>query len=140
MKKKNFLILVLLKLLEFNKYNKGLRLYATLFDLPTEVFEVNSFVDIKVLEDNTIGIIYNNLYDMYVETKLKNNVYYFNNRYVTYNDKKYYAYILRVEDKEDTLTFNTIKGEYYNFLFSDFIMKTCIKWKKYLDDSFYEFI
>lgn len=124
--------------MDFSKYNKGLRLYAALFNLNPDVFNTDKFVDIVVIDNSSIGIIYTVLYDHYIIKELTYNKFYYNKRFVKYKDTERYAYVFTLKSKEDILTFKSINTNGSLMLTNDFYIKVCIVWKKYLDVSFYE--
>lgn len=124
--------------MDFSKYNKGLRLYAALFNLNPDVFNTDKFIDIVVLSNNSIGLIYNVLHDQYIIKELTNNTFYYNNRCVIYNNTIKYAYVFTLQNKDDISIFEDIKINGSLMLTKDFYIKLCIVWKKYLDSSFYE--
>lgn len=124
--------------MDFSKYNKGLRLYAALFNLNPDVFNTDKFVDIVVIDNSSIGIIYTVLYDQYIIKELTYNKFYYNKRFVKYKDTERYAYVFTLKSKEDILTFKSINTNGSLMLTNDFYIKVCIVWKKYLDVSFYE--
>lgn len=124
--------------MDFSKYNKGLRLYAALFNLNPDVFNTDKFVDIVVIDNSSIGIIYTVLYDQYIIKELTYNEFYYNKRFVKYKDTEKYAYVFTLKSKEDILTFKSINTNGSLMLTNDFYIKVCIVWKKYLDVSFYE--
>lgn len=124
--------------MDFSKYNKGLRLYAALFNLNPDVFNTDKFVDIVVIDNSSIGIIYTVLYDQYIIKELTYNEFYYNKRFVKYKDTERYAYVFTLKSKEDILTFKSINTNGSLMLTNDFYIKVCIVWKKYLDVSFYE--
>ena len=124
--------------MDFSKYNKGLRLYAALFNLNPDVFNTDKFVDIVVIDNSSIGIIYTVLYDQYIIKELTYNEFYYNKRFVKYKDTERYAYVFTLKSKEDILIFKSINTNGSLMLTNDFYIKVCIVWKKYLDVSFYE--
>lgn len=124
--------------MDFSKYNKGLRLYAALFNLNPDVFNTDKFIDIVVIDNSSIGIIYTVLYDQYIIKELTCNEFYYNKRFVKYKDTEKYAYVFTLKSKEDILTFKSINTNGSLMLTNDFYIKVCIVWKKYLDVSFYE--
>lgn len=126
-----------LRKLDFTKYNKGLRLIVTLYDLNPDVINDN-FVDIVILSEYTIGLIYKNLYDEDIYTELTNHKYYYNNRSVNYKGKSYSAYTFTLIKEEDKLKYLGIVGVGPLIVSAEFYVKMCITWKKYLDDSFYD--
>ena len=64
-------------MIDFNKYNKGLRLYAALFELNPHIFDTDKFVDMVILDNNSIGLIYNLLYDQYIISEIIQNKFYY---------------------------------------------------------------
>lgn len=59
--------------MDFSKYNKWLRYYAAIFDLNPDVFNTEKFVDVTVVNNKSIGVIYSNLYDQYIIQELTYN-------------------------------------------------------------------
>lgn len=87
-------------MIDFSKYNKGLRLYVALFELNPHVFNTDTFIDMLILNNNSIGLVYNRLYDQYIISEITQNRFYYNKRLVFYNGTKQYAYVLTLFDKE----------------------------------------
>lgn len=123
--------------MDFTKYNKGLRFYATLFNINPDVFNTDYFIDIEVI-DNELRIYYNKLYDQYIINLLINNNYYYNNYISQFRQKQVICYTFKYTNTEvssniilDCLNKNS------NYLIPDiFYIKVCIHWKKYLDNTF----
>lgn len=65
-------------MIDFSKYNKGLRLYAALFELNPHVFNTDTFIDMLILNNNSIGLVYNRLYDQYIISEITQNRFYYN--------------------------------------------------------------
>ncbi len=126
--------------MDFSKYNKGLRIYAALFDLNPDIFNTKQFVDIVVFNKScSIGILYNSLYDEYIRTEIEQNKHFFNMQFVKYkNGKNYYSYILSLTEDDDILNFGLISSLGSRAIHASLYIKLCITWKKYLNDSFYE--
>ena len=124
--------------MDFSKYNKWLRYYAAIFDLNPDVFNTEKFVDVTVVNNKSIGVIYSNLYDQYIIQELTYNRFFYNCRIIDYKDTKRYAYVFTLIEEEAILLFDRINSVGNMLLTNDFYMKVCITWKKYLDNSFYE--
>lgn len=124
--------------MDFSKYNKWLRYYAAIFDLNPDVFNTEKFIDVTVVNNKSIGIIYSNLYDQYIIQELTYNRFFYNCRIIDYKDTKRYAYVFTLTEEEAILLFDRINSVGNMLLTNDFYMKVCITWKKYLDNSFYE--
>ena len=124
--------------MDFSKYNKWLRYYAAIFDLNPDVFNTEKFVDVTVVNNKSIGVIYSNLYDQYIIQGLTYNRFFYNYRIIDYKDTKRYAYVFTLTEEEAILLFDRINSVGNMLLTNDFYMKVCITWKKYLDNSFYE--
>jgi hypothetical protein len=124
--------------MDFSKYNKWLRYYAAIFDLNPDVFNTEKFVDVTVVNNKSIGVIYSNLYDQYIIQELTYNRFFYNCRIIDYKDTKRYAYVFTLTEEEAILLFDRINSVGNMLLTNDFYMKVCITWKKYLDNSFYE--
>jgi hypothetical protein len=124
--------------MDFSKYNKWLRYYAAIFDLNPDVFNTEKFIDVTVVNNKSIGIIYSNLYDQYIIQELTYNRFFYNCRIIDYKDTKRYAYVFTLIEEEAILLFDRINSVGNMLLTNDFYMKVCITWKKYLDNSFYE--
>lgn len=124
--------------MDFSKYNKWLRYYAAIFDLNPDVFNTEKFVDVTVVNNKSIGVIYSNLYDQYTIQELTYNRFFYNCRIIDYKDTRRYAYVFTLTEEEAILLFDRINSVGNMLLTNDFYMKVCITWKKYLDNSFYE--
>lgn len=124
--------------MDFSKYNKWLRYYAAIFDLNPDVFNTEKFVDVTVVNNKSIGVIYSNLYDQYIIQELTYNRFFYNCRIIDYKDTKRYAYVFTLTEEEAILLFDRINSVGNMLLTNDFYMKVCITWKNYLDNSFYE--
>jgi hypothetical protein len=124
--------------MDFSKYNKWLRYYAAIFDLNPDVFNTEKFVDVTVVNNKSIGVIYSNLYDQYIIQELTYNRFFYNCRIIDYKDTRRYAYVFTLTEEEAILLFDRINSVGNMLLTNDFYMKVCITWKKYLDNSFYE--
>ena len=61
-------------MIDFSKYNKGLRLYVALFELNPHVFNTDTFIDMLILNNNSIGLVYNRLYDQYIISEITQNL------------------------------------------------------------------
>lgn len=125
-------------MIDFNKYNKGLRLYAALFELNPHIFDTDKFVDIVILGNNSIGLIYNLLYDQYIISEIIQNKFYYNKRFIDYNGTKEYAYIFILFDKEYIDIYKDIYTNGSLLLHNNFYVKICIIWKDFLDSSFFD--
>lgn len=124
--------------MDFSKYNKWLRYYAAIFDLNPDVFNTEKFVDVTVVNNKSIGVIYSNLYNQYIIQELTYNRFFYNCRIIDYKDTRRYAYVFTLTEEEAILLFDRINSVGNMLLTNDFYMKVCITWKKYLDNSFYE--
>lgn len=124
--------------MDFSKYNKWLRYYVAIFDLNPDVFNTEKFVDVTVVNNKSIGVIYSNLYDQYIIQELTYNRFFYNCRIIDYKDTRRYAYVFTLTEEEAILLFDRINSVGNMLLTNDFYMKVCITWKKYLDNSFYE--
>lgn len=124
--------------MDFSKYNKWLRYYAAIFDLNPDVFNTEKFVDVTVVNNKSIGVIYSNLYDQYIIQELTYNRFFYNCRIIDYKDTRRYAYVFTLTEEEAILLFDRINSVGNMLLTNDFYIKVCITWKKYLDNSFYE--
>lgn len=124
--------------MDFSKYNKWLRYYAAIFDLNPDVFNTEKFVNVTVVNNKSIGVIYSNLYDQYIIQELTYNRFFYNCRIIDYKDTRRYAYVFTLTEEEAILLFDRINSVGNMLLTNDFYMKVCITWKKYLDNSFYE--
>jgi hypothetical protein len=125
-------------MIDFNKYNKGLRLYAALFELNPHIFDTDKFVDMVILGNNSIGLIYNLLYDQYIISEIIQNKFYYNKRFIDYNGTKEYAYIFILFDKEYIDIYKDIYTNGSLLLHNNFYVKICIIWKDFLDSSFFD--
>lgn len=134
-------------MIDFSKYNKGLRMYAALFNLNPDVFNTERFVDIEIVGDYSIYLYYNGIFnDSKITYLLTTNQYFYNNQFRTYKDKSYYAFYYKIIDEKDS------NAEIYKSLYilgdkicmqhsiipEKFYVHMCIIWKKYLDNSFYD--
>lgn len=125
-------------MIDFSKYNKGLRLYAALFELNPHVFNTDTFIDMLILNNNSIGLVYNRLYDQYIISEITQNRFYYNKRLVFYNGTKQYAYVLTLFDKEYIDIYKDIYINGSLLLSKQFLIKVCIIWKDFLSDSFFD--
>lgn len=124
-------------MMDFTKYNKGLRFYATLYNINPDVFNTTCFIDIKG-ENKTLNIYYINLLDKYIIKLLTENIYYYNTLIEKYNDKSCVCYIYKFISKDicEENIINCLDNN-CNYLLTDiFYIKVCIHWKKYLDNTF----
>lgn len=53
--------------MDFNKYNKWLRFYATLFDLNADIFNYEYFYDVKKFSNDSIIVLFDKLCDEYIK-------------------------------------------------------------------------
>lgn len=118
-------------MIDFSKYNKGLRLYAALFELNPHVFNTDTFIDMLILNNNSIGLVYNRLYDQYIISEITQNRFYYNKRLVFYNGTKQYAYVLTLFDKEYIDIYKDIYTNGSLLLSKQFLIKVCIIWKDF---------
>lgn len=124
-------------MIDFSRYDKGLRLYATLYKLDPDVFNTNSFINIKH-NKRELKLLYSKLYDDYIKKLLENNIYYYNTIIEKVNNKPYvvYVFIYKSNDISDNITCNCLDQNSNILITDEFYIKTCIHWKKYLDDTF----
>lgn len=115
--------------MDFSKYNKWLRYYAAIFDLNPDVFNTEKFVDVTVVNNKSIGVIYSNLYDQYIIQELTYNRFFYNCRIIDYKDTRRYAYVFTLTEEEAILLFDRINSVGNMLLTNDFYMKVCITWK-----------
>lgn len=124
-------------MIDFTKYNKGLRFYATFYNINPDVFNTTCFIDIKG-ENKTLNIYYINLLDKYIVKLLTENIYYYNTLIEKYNDKPCVCYTYKFISKDicEENIINCLDNN-CNYLLTDiFYIKVCIHWKKYLDNTF----
>lgn len=128
-------------MIDFSKYNKGLRFLATLFNINPEVFDTETFIDIEC-NGKRLEIFYDKLYDEYIKKLLIENKYYHSNETKECKGKIYYVYIYEfIYDKNNSnvLLVSNTKIIKSNLLVTSIdYVKICIHWKKYLDNSFIE--
>lgn len=123
--------------MNFSKYNKGLRFYATLYRINADVFNTESFVDIYA-KDKELKIYYNKLYDNYIIKLLTENIYYYNTIIEVFNNSSCICYVYKFNSNNsvDTITINCLDNNSNLLLDRTFYIEVCIHWKKYLDDTF----
>ena len=123
--------------MNFSKYNKGLRFYATLYQINVDVFNTESFVDIYA-KDKELKIYYNKLYDNYIIKLLTENIYYYNTIIEVFNNSSCICYVYKFNNNNsvDIITINCLDNDSNFLLDKTFYIKVCIHWKKYLDDTF----
>lgn len=129
--------------MDFNKYNKWLRFYATLFDLNADIFNYEYFYDVKKFSNDSIIVLFDKLCDEYIKKLLTNNKYFYNIVFEKTDGKCYIGYVFKY--KFDNFAANNITADcilnHTNMLITeDFYIKICIHWKKYLDNSFLELL
>lgn len=132
--------------MDLSKYNKGLPLLATLFNLNPDVFNTNTFIDIYTKCDkysafeNSIFLVYSlELRDQYIIHLLKKNKYFFKVDIINIENKYMCVYIFTIDNTKVT-TYSEITKVGSTMLGKDFITRLCITWKKYLDDYFYKYL
>ena len=125
-------------MIDFSKYNKGLRVYSALFELNPHVFNTDTFIDMLILNNNSIGLVYNRLCDQYIISEITQNRFYYNKRLVFYNGTKQYVYVLTLFDKEYIDIYKDIYTNGSLLLSKPFLIKVRIIWKDFLSDSFFD--
>ena len=127
-------------MIDFSKYNKGLRFLATLFNINPEVFDTEAFIDINC-HGKELDIFYDRLYDECIKKLLVENQYFHSDKLMEYKGKIYHAYTYKyVQNNNSILSVSRNKEIIKSNLLvtaMDYI-KICIHWKKYLDNSFLE--
>lgn len=123
--------------MNFSKYNKGLRFYATLYHINADVFNTESFIDIYA-SNKELKLYYNKLYDNYIIKLLTENSYYYNTIIESYNNLSCicYTYKFKSTNTAEIITINCLDNNSNYLLDSTFYIKVCIHWKKYLDETF----
>ena len=91
-----------------------------------------------ILNNNSIGLVYNRLYDQYIISEITQNRFYYNKRLVFYNGTKQYVYVLTLFDKEYIDIYKDIYTNGSLLLSKQFLIKVCIIWKDFLSDSFFD--
>lgn len=123
--------------MDFSRYNKGLRFYATLYNINADVFNTESFINISA-KNKELKIYYNKLYDNYIVKLLIENKFYYNTVIERYNNLPCICYVYKFNSEsplENTII-NCLDKECNYLLHDTFYIKTCIHWKKYLDNTF----
>ena len=126
---------MVVKKINFNKYNKGLRYYATLFNINPIVFTTESFIDIDI-DDGFLVLKYKVQPAYYIFKYIQDNEYFYNS--VMANNLIFYRFKLKTEDQ--FVDFNIMQTNGTQFCDKHFIMNMAILWKDYLDSSFYDTI
>lgn len=123
--------------MNFSKYNKGLRFYATLYQINADVFNTESFVDIYA-KDKELKIYYNKLYDNYIIKLLTENVYYYNTIIEVFNNSSCICYVYKFNSNNpiDIITINCLDNNSNLLIDKTFYIEVCIHWKNYLDNTF----
>ena len=123
--------------MNFSKYNKGLRFYATLYHINADVFNTESFIDIYA-KNKELKIYYSKLYDNYIIKLLTENIYYYNTIIEVFNNLSCICYIYKFNSNNsvDTITINCLDNNSNFLLDKTFYIEVCIHWKKYLDNTF----
>lgn len=120
--------------MDFSKYNKGLRFYATLYNLEPDIFDNEAFVDI-VGKNKELKIYYKKLYDQKIIKLLTENNYFYNEFYDYYLGVYYHCYLFKYKGNYESIL-NNIENNVNYTIPCDFYVKVCIHWKKYLDNTF----
>lgn len=120
--------------MDFSKYNKGLRFYATLYNLEPYVFDNEAFVDI-VGKNKELRIYYKKIYDQKVIKLLIENDYFYNDLYDYYQNSCYHCYIFKYKGGNENIL-NSIENDVNYIIPCNFYVKVCIHWKEYLNDTF----
>lgn len=123
--------------MNFSKYNKGLRFYATLYQINADVFNTESFIDIYA-KDKELKIYYNKLYDNYIIKLLTENIYYYNTIIEVFNNSSCICYVYKFNSNNpiDTITINCLDNNSNLLIDKTFYIEVCIHWKNYLDNTF----
>ena len=132
--------IILKQLMDFSKYNKGLRLYATLFDLNADIFNYEYFYDIELYSKDSVILLFEKLYDEYTKKLLVENKYFYTIISIKKNNNSYIGYIFKYKFDGDKITADCILSGSTLFITESFYIKVCIHWKKYLDNSFLELL
>lgn len=120
--------------MDFSKYNKGLRFYATLYNLDPDIFDNEAFVDV-VGKNKELKVYYRKLYDQKIIKLLIENSYFYNEFYDYYLGVCYHCYLFKYEGNCESIL-NNIENNINYTIPCDFYVKVCIHWKKYLDNTF----
>ena len=116
--------------------NKYIREYFTIFSINPDVINVKEYVGIKVV-NNILEIYYKQQPNKKIKELLENNSLFYNTDVVKLNSY-YVKYTFLLQKKEDIYELNCFKqGKRLN-MNTHFLLKMCILWKKYLNDTFFE--
>lgn len=124
-----------MKKINFNEYNKGLRYYATLFNLNPTVFATDLFIDISIDKDFLI-LQYKTYPKYYIIKKILENEFFYND--IVENNIINYRFKLKTNDQKADFSIMQTNGT--EFCTKEFILSMAILWKDYLDSSFYDTI
>lgn len=119
-------------MIDFDKYDKGLRLYATLFELDPTIFDTKDFVNIYIDKDFLL-VCYNKKPSNGIIYKILHNKYYYNN--TIKNDLL--AFKFKLLTKKQNIDFKLMQSNGTLFFDKQFILQMCIHWKKYINESFF---
>lgn len=125
----------MIKKINFNKYNKGLRYYATLFNINPIVFTSDLFVDITI-NKNFLILQYKSYPKYYIIKEIQNNEFFYNDTI----EQNLVCYKFKLKTKDQLVDFNIMQTNSTEFCTKEFILKMAILWKDYLDSSFYDTI
>lgn len=123
-----------MKKIDFSKYDKGLRYYATLFKLNPIIFDTDLFVDVEVSK-LFFTVRYKGYPDESIRKIIEENEFF-------YNDilDKGVCYRFKPKTKNQEVDYNLMKTNGTYFCNKDFILDIAILWKDYLDDSFHDIV
>ena len=124
-----------MKKLNFNKYNKGLRYYATLFKINPIVFTSDLFIDITIDKEFLI-LQYKTYPKYYIVRRIQENEFFYND--IIKDDIVCYRFKLKTNDQK--ADFSVMQTNGTQFCTKEFILSMAILWKDYLDSSFYDTI
>lgn len=125
----------MMKKINFDKYNKGLRYYATLFNIDPVVFTSDLFINI-IIDKEFLILQYKSYPKYYIIKKIQDNEFFYNN--IIEQNLIYYRFKLKTKDQ--LADFNIMQTNNTEFCTKVFILKMAILWKDYLDSSFYDTI
>lgn len=124
-----------MKKLNFDKYNKGLRYYATLFKINPIVFTSDLFIDITIDKEFLI-LQYKTYPKYYIVRRIQENEFFYND--IIKDDIVCYRFRLKTDDQKADFSIMQTNGT--QFCTKEFILSMAILWKDYLDSSFFDTI
>ena len=119
-------------MIDFTKHKKELRIYATLFELDPVIFDVEYFVDINT-DKEFLLVLYSKKPSNKILYIILRHEYYYNN--TADNGLLIFKFKLRTEKQNHDFSLMQTNGTL--FFDKQFILKMCIHWKKYIDESFF---